>query len=314
MKLDRLIGILAVLLQQDRATAPQLAAQFEVSRRTIHRDMDALSRAGIPIVARQGAEGGYAIMSGYRIDRALLTRSDMQAILAGLRSLDSVSGTNRYAQLMEKLSAGASRERAAESHILLNLASWYQDALSEKIETLLAAIDARRTVLLRYHAPSGDSERWIEPYDLVFQWSSWYVYGWCQLRQDWRLFKLNRITSLTLGDIYTPRSAPLPDLSTERVFPARYHAVVLVHPRAKWRLIEEYGAGCYSEAPNGWLRFETDFTSAPYLLSWVLSLAEDAELLEPADLRQRLLHTGLLLQQRYGEKKEEHSNAIRVDG
>ena len=106
MKIDRLIGILALLLQQERVTAPQLARTFEVSRRTIQRDVEALCRAGIPLVTTQGQGGGISIMEGYRIDSTLLTSGDMQAILAGLRSLDSVSGTNRYAQLMEKLSAG----------------------------------------------------------------------------------------------------------------------------------------------------------------------------------------------------------------
>ena len=108
MKIDRLIGILALLLQQERVTAPQLARTFEVSRRTIQRDVEALCRAGIPLVTTQGQGGGISIMEGYRIDSTLLTSGDMQAILAGLRSLDSVSGTNRYAQLMEKLSPGAS--------------------------------------------------------------------------------------------------------------------------------------------------------------------------------------------------------------
>ena len=106
MKMDRLIGILSILLQQERTTAPELAEQFEVSRRTIQRDIEALCRAGIPVITAQGAGGGISIMEGYRVDRTVLTAPEMQAILAGLRSLDSVSGTRRYAQLMEKLSAG----------------------------------------------------------------------------------------------------------------------------------------------------------------------------------------------------------------
>ena len=108
MKMDRLIGILSILLQREQVTAPELAEQFEVSRRTIQRDIEALCRAGIPITTAQGAGGGISIMEGYRVDRTVLTAPEMQAILAGLRSLDSVSGTRRYAQLMEKLSAGNS--------------------------------------------------------------------------------------------------------------------------------------------------------------------------------------------------------------
>ena len=106
MKIDRLIGILSILLQKDQVTAPELARTFEVSRRTISRDIDTLCQAGIPLRTSQGKNGGISIMAGYRIDRALLTSGDMQAILAGLRSLDSVSGTRRYAQLMEKMQAG----------------------------------------------------------------------------------------------------------------------------------------------------------------------------------------------------------------
>ena len=91
MKTERLIGILSILLQQEKVTAPQLAREFEVSRRTIQRDIESLCRAGIPIVTAQGARGGISIMEGYRVDRTVLTAPEMQAILAGLRSLDSVS-------------------------------------------------------------------------------------------------------------------------------------------------------------------------------------------------------------------------------
>ncbi len=100
MKIDRMIGILSILLQQKQVTAPYLAEKFEVSRRTINRDIEALCMAGIPLVTKQGQKGGISIMDGYRIDRTLLSTSDMQSILAGLRSLDSVSGTNRYSQLI----------------------------------------------------------------------------------------------------------------------------------------------------------------------------------------------------------------------
>lgn len=97
MRLDRLIGILSLLLQRERVTAAELAELFEVSRRTVLRDVDELCRAGIPLVTIQGAGGGISIMDGYRLDRTVLTSSEMQAILAGLRSLNSVSGTRRYA-------------------------------------------------------------------------------------------------------------------------------------------------------------------------------------------------------------------------
>ena len=125
MKLDRMIGILSILLQREKVTAPYLAEKFEVSRRTINRDIEALCMAGIPLVTEQGKNGGISIMENYKIDKTLLSMSDMQAILAGLRSLDSVSGTNRYARLMEKLSVGASNLLSGDSHILIDLSSWH---------------------------------------------------------------------------------------------------------------------------------------------------------------------------------------------
>ena len=129
MKLDRLIGILSLLLQREKVTAPELAERFEVSRRTIQRDIDTLCRAGIPLVTTQGAGGGISIQEGYRVDRTLLTGPEMQAILAGLRSLDSVSGTRRYAQLMEKLAAGTGGLVPGGAHMLIDLASWYKASL-----------------------------------------------------------------------------------------------------------------------------------------------------------------------------------------
>ena len=136
MKMDRLIGILSILLQRERVTAPELAEQFEVSRRTIQRDIEALGRAGIPIATVQGAGGGISIMEGYRVDRTVLTAPEMGAILAGLRSLDSVSGTRRYAQLMEKLSAGTGGLVSGGAHMLIDLSSWYKTSLPPKIELI----------------------------------------------------------------------------------------------------------------------------------------------------------------------------------
>ena len=116
MKIDRLIGILSILLQKEKVTAPELAQVFEVSKRTINRDIDDLCRAGIPIVTSQGTGGGISIMDGYRMDRTILSSKDMQMIMAGLRSLDSVSGSHYYGQLMEKYN----NDKLADTYISLN--------------------------------------------------------------------------------------------------------------------------------------------------------------------------------------------------
>ena len=215
MKIDRLIGILSILLQEEKTTAPELAERFEVSRRTINRDIEDLCKAGIPIRTAQGTGGGISIMDGYRMDRTILTSKDMQMILAGLRSLDSVSGSNYYSQLMEKIQTGSSEFISGKDSVLIDLSSWYRESLVPKIETIQDAIGDRHLISFRYYAPSGESERTVEPYYLVFRWSSWYLWGWCADRKDYRLFKLNRMDKVAETDKeFICRDAPMPDLST----------------------------------------------------------------------------------------------------
>ena len=299
MKLDRLIGILSLLLQRERITAPELAERFEVSRRTIQRDLESLSKAGIPLTTTQGAGGGISIMEGYRVDRTVLTAPEMQAILEGLRSLDSVSGTSRYAQLMEKLSAGSHTLAPGDAHVLIDLASWYKDSLAPKIEALRGAMDDHRVVRFSYFAPGGESQRRVEPYYLVFHWSSWYLWGWCRSREDFRLFKLVRMTELAEGEEFASREAPLPDFDDARIFPPVYQAVVRFSPRWKWRLVEEYGPESFTVEPEGTLLFRWGFPDTEGLLGWVLTFGDKAELLEPEELREQLGKLTETLSHRY---------------
>ena len=302
MKIDRLIGILSLLLQRETVTAPELAETFEVSRRTILRDVEDLCKAGIPIVTRQGSGGGISIMSPYKIDRTLLTTVEMRDILAGLRSLDSVNGTNQYGQLMEKLSAGSSDFLTGDQSLLIDLSSWYKDALAPKIQEIRRAIDARRELEFYYYSPNGESLRRAEPYYLIFRWSSWYLYGWCRTRADFRLFKLNRMDRLrTTERTFSRRPAPLPDLSTERIFPGGIRVRALFSPACKWRLVEEFGPACFSVQPDGRLLFQADYTDSRNLLSWLLTFGGDAVLLEPRPLREELRKIGEQIQRNYTE-------------
>lgn len=284
-----MIGILSILLQKEKVTAPYLAEKFEVSRRTINRDIEALCMAGIPLVTEPGQNGGVSIMEGYKIDRTLLSTSDMQAILAGLRSLDSISGTNRYAQLMEKLSAGASNLLAGDTHILIDLSSWYKDSITPKIELLHAALLSGRKVSFLYFSPKGQSSRTIEPYDLIFQWANWYVWGWCDCREDYRLFKLNRMTDLEVKGAFEKRSHPLPDFNQEKVFPYTYQVKARIQPAYEWRLIEEFGPESFTEQPDGTLLFSFGFTDKTSIIGWIASFGDGAELLEPSELRRDIL-------------------------
>ena len=287
MKTDRLIGILSILLQEEKTTAPRLAERFEVSRRTINRDIEDLCKAGIPIRTAQGTGGGISIMDSYRMDRTILTSKDMQMILAGLRSLDSVSGSSYYGQLMEKIQAGSSEFISGRDSILIDLSSWYRDSLTPKIEIIQNAIGDRHLVRFRYYAPSGESERMVEPYYLVFRWSSWYLWGWCTDRRDYRLFKLNRMDKVeeTDKEFICRRNAPVPDLSTEKIFPGGIKVKALFTRDMKWRLVEEFGPHCFTEADDGRLLFTADYTDMENLVTWLMTFGAKAEVLEPAEAR-----------------------------
>ena len=286
MKIDRLIGILSILLQGEKMTAPELAEKFEVSRRTINRDIEDLCKAGIPIRAVQGSGGGISIMDGYRMDRTILTFREMQMILAGLRSLDSVSGSSYYGQLMEKIQAGSSEFISGRDSILIDLSSWYRASLAPKIEVIQSAIENRNLLEFKYYAPSGESDRTIEPYYLIFQWSSWYVWGWCVTRNDFRLFKLNRMDSVAETDRrFVCRDVSMPDLSNEKIFPGGISVKALFTPDMKWRLVEEFGPHCFTEADDGRLLFTADYTDMDNLVSWILTFGAKAELLEPSEAR-----------------------------
>lgn len=303
MKIDRLIGILSILLQQEKVTAPMLAEKFEVSRRTINRDIEVLCQAGIPLVTTQGRDGGIAIIDGYKVDRTLITSSEMQSILTGLRSLDSVSGTNRYQQLMDKLAARQELILDSASHIAIDLSSHYKEMLAPKIELIRTAIDQNRRLSFDYYSPKGESRRVVEPYMLIFQWSSWYLWGYSMEREDYRLFKLHRMLNLEeTEERFTPRTYPAYDGSHERVFPPRLEVTAVFQPEMKWRLIEEYGVESFRELDDGTLLFRFGFTDKEHLFGWLLSFGSSVELLEPKELRKDI-----------GELAEEISRKYKHD-
>lgn len=284
MAVDRLINILTILLREGKATASQLSERLEVNQRTIYRDIDRLCQAGIPLYADRGRGGGISIMENYTLDNALLTDADRGAVLAGLRSLDSVSGTDYYRRLMEKLPQ--SRKTAEDDCVVIDLSSWYGPILAPRLTVLKEACTRRRLVCFTYCAPSGDSLRTVEPDKLIFRWSSWYLHGWSREREAWRLFKLTRMQNLELlEDSFEPRPAPNPITPAEEVYPETIQAVIRFAPAARWRLIDAYGSESFSQCPDGTLLFERGFPDKGELFRWVLSFQEQAELIEPKALR-----------------------------
>ena len=143
-----------------------------------------------------------------------------------------------------------------------------------------------RVIKFRYYAPSGESERTVEPYYLVFRWSSWYLWGWCTDRKDYRLFKLNRMDKVAETDNdFICRKAPMPDLSIEKIFPGEIKVKALFAPDMKWRLVEDFGPHCFTETDDGKLLFTADYTDMENLVTWLMTFGAKVEVLEPAEAR-----------------------------
>ncbi|MDR1706253.1 MAG: YafY family transcriptional regulator [Clostridiales bacterium] len=284
MKLNRLLGILTVLLQRDSVTAPELAERFEVNRRTIGRDIDALCLAGIPVVTRQGAGGGISIAEGYKLDKNVLTADELSGIIAALKGIGSVTGRTHIEQTLLKLRAGSGAVVSLKEPVIIDLASHYKGQLTVKIELIKRGVLEARLIEFDYYYEKGAVRRRIEPYFVIFQWTAWYVFGYCTDRRDWRMFKLQRLWNLELSDEHYP----VRDIPPERRdFNARFtddiSLAALFDPSERYKLIETYGLECYSETPEG-LLFEIGFTNRDYIISWLLSFGGRVRVIEPLDI------------------------------
>lgn len=287
MKIDRLIGIIAILQQKKRVTAPYLAEKFEVSRRTISRDIEDLCKAGIPIVTTQGTNGGISIMEGFALDTTVFTERELTAIFAGLKSLDSVS-YSAYAEELARKIGGSSAIRLAD-HMVIDLASYYKDDLAEKIEQIQLAIREVRCIAFHYCYNKGEADKLIEPYLIVFKWSNWYVFGYCRERQDFRMYKLRRMWNLTVTDeTFIARVVPEEKkrfgthMTDDYVITAVYEADV------KYRLVEEYGPDSFTEREDGKLYTEWGFTRPDDAVEWFLSFGDKVKVIGPPEMVERM--------------------------
>jgi predicted DNA-binding transcriptional regulator YafY len=297
MKIDRLLGIITVLINKERVTAPYLAEKFEVSRRTIKRDIEDICKAGIPIVTIQGNNGGISIEEGYKIDKNLLKKDELNAILTGLKSIDSVAGDRSNRAIIEKLS-GKSDEKNSE-FMRIDLASYYKDSLSYKIDCLKEAVTSHVEIQFLYYSIKGESLRTVEPYYVTYKWSSWYLFGYCLNNGDFRLFKLNRMTELLITkDAYTVRVLP-EDKKMEEYFPPNYYLEVLFDVSVKFRLVEEYGVGSFEIMEDQRLLFKRNFTNLDYMLQWIFSFSDKAEVLAPLEIRELVKERAELLVKKY---------------
>jgi predicted DNA-binding transcriptional regulator YafY len=195
-----------------------------------------------------------------------------------------VSPQSNIKRTLDKLHANSDTVVSLREPIIIDLSSYYKGQLTEKIELIKSAILESRMIEFDYYYDKGDTHRRIEPHFVIFQWTAWYVFGFCLERQDWRLFKLLRLWNLALcSDSYTLREIP-PD---KRDFNMRdtddILLVALFDPTVKYQLIEAYGLDCFIETDAG-LLFELSFSNHEYLVSWLLGFGDKVKVIKPTEI------------------------------
>ncbi|MNI13326.1 HTH domain protein [compost metagenome] len=202
-----------LLLERDKVSAARLAEMFEVTPRTIFRDIDSINQAGIPIITYPGARGGIGIMEQYKIEKRLFTISDITALLTGLGSIHSSMSGEEILNAMAKIKGLIPKERIREielrsNQILIDHTPWLGNKrLKLNLQDIKTALDERRLLSFTYSDQQGcKSRRAVEPYRLVLKENNWYLQAYCTARHDFRIFRLSRMTGLELSmETYEPR-------------------------------------------------------------------------------------------------------------
>ncbi len=226
MKVDRLISIILILLDKDRVSAKSLAKTFEVSPRTIYRDIDTINMAGIPVCSISGVGGGFEIMEKYKIDKKVFSTADLSAILMGVSGLSNMMQGDELVNALSKVKSFIPTDRIKEielktNQIHIDLSPWMGNKnIQPYFEAIKTALDTNRVLSFEYIDRHGNkTKRLAEPYQLVLKGNYWYWQGFCRKRNAFRLFKLSRMSKLTvLKECFQPREYEKPQLDiTEMV-------------------------------------------------------------------------------------------------
>lgn len=288
MKNDRLFQILYILLERGTVTAPELAGLLEVSVRTVYRDVETLSMAGVPVYAAAGRGGGISLLSGYTFDKALLSDEEQNQILFAIQSLQAAD--RPVGTLLKKL--GAVFQKQSANWIEVDFSRWGLGRVDhERFELLKTAILQKRVLDILYCGASGDiSRREVKPFKLIFKDKSWYLRAFCLRARDFRLFKISRIMELSLtGDCFTEVFSDAPPLESEQ--PQDFPIITLrlrFSPAAAFRVYDEFDRGWIEKQPDGSLLVTAGFPAGTWIMSYLLSFGTQAEIVEPPWLRAQI--------------------------
>lgn len=282
MQESRLFKIVYHLLDKGQATAFELAEKFEVSIRTIYRDIDALSDAGIPIYAERGRNGGIRLMNDFVLDKAVLSKKEKQEILDALQSLNAVQSINND-NTLSKLSAIFNVN--SENWLEVDFSRWGNNGYdNEKFELLKSAVIHQKCVKITY-ASSYEviSERIIQPLKMSYKSMSWYLKAYCMEKQDYRIFKLTRIINLeVLSESFSKSSFPKSDKKSEQT----YNTIVLRFSKdISYRVYDEFDKTQIILQDNGDLVVSAKMPEDEWLIGYLLSFGTQVDIIKPAYLK-----------------------------
>ncbi len=294
MKIDRLLAIIIMLLNRNRVQARDLADHFEVSTRTIYRDIETINNAGIPIVTHQGKNGGLAIIDSYKLDRQVLTLKDMVAMLSVLKGVNSTFNDRQITQAIEKIHAlvPENKQNYVKNHldrVVIDIMPWGSSPRQqEKMVTLQQAIANNILCNITYQDSNGAvSQRKIEPMTLVFKSTAWYLFAYCTMREDFRIFKVGRVVRLAmLAETFRRKNVSWSQYDTMDTGSTKMIGLVIRFSKKIRHIVEEYFEHSQLEdLPSGDMIATFELPNNDWIISYLLSLGDDAELLEPKYLR-----------------------------
>ena len=292
MQESRLFKILYHLLDKGQATAPELAKRFEVSVRTIYRDIDALSGAGIPVYTEAGRNGGIHLLNDFVLDKTVLSEAEKQEILAALQSIH-ITRNMDGSRTLQKLSALF--QLHSENWLEVDFSRWGNPGYdNETFELLKSAVIRRRNVKLRYAGSYEEiRERTVQPYKLVYKAKAWYLQAFCTEKQDWRVFKLNRILELeVLEEGFSQLNPPGPI----ETFEGEYPKVTLRFPKEmSYRVYDEFDKTQIQRQENGDLIVSANMPEDPWLIGFLLSFGTRVDILSPAHLKEAVAEQAKLI-------------------
>ena len=297
MKIDRLVSIIMILLEKERISAQELAKMFEVSTRTIYRDIEAISMAGIPVLATSGSGGGIEIMKDYKVDKKIFSTDDLSALLMGLSNISGMVRGSEVANALAKVKSFIPSEKAKSielkaSQIYIDLTPWEGNAsVKNALEIIKKALQENRLLIFTYIDGHGSkTSRTVEPYQLVFKSRAWYVQTFCRLKNDYRLFRLSRMTDLKiLEETFTPREYQKPFLDFEETARSLQTDIkIRIHKSVLDRILDFCPYERLSQDGEEYYLADYPFFDSDYYYDMLLSLGDKCEILEPAHVREKL--------------------------